>query len=98
MGVEDDTLSYGLGLASVLQTMLDSVALYSRATDYHGARCTSCHGTTYRGRPQGTGLEHGKEVAYECWSAARSRGATDPHRSTNSVSTASTINTSRRCP
>ena len=33
MGVEDDTLSYGLGLASVLQTMLDPVALYSRATN-----------------------------------------------------------------
>ena len=30
--------------------------------------------------------------------AARRRGATDPHRSTNSVSTASTINTSRSMP
>ena len=70
MGVEDDTLSYGLGLASVLQTMLDPVALYSRATDFHGARCTSCHGTTYRQGLRGQGLEHGKEVAYECWSCS----------------------------
>ena len=70
MGVEDDTLSYGLGLASVLQTMLDPVALYSRATDFHGARCSSCHGTAYKQGLRGQGLEPGKEVAYECWSCS----------------------------
>ncbi|DAC16713.1 MAG TPA: hypothetical protein D7I01_05185, partial [Candidatus Poseidoniales archaeon] len=32
LGIEDDTTSYGLGLAAVLQAMLDGMALFERAT------------------------------------------------------------------
>ena len=68
MGVEDDALLRPR-LASVLQTMLDPVALYSRATisTAQGAPPAMEH---LQRRPQGTGLEHGKEVAYECWSCS----------------------------
>ena len=65
--------------------------------------------TTAQGAPPAMGQPTGKASGDRGWStgrkwptsaghAARNRGATDPHRSTNSVSTASTINTSRSMP
>ena len=44
------------------------------------------------------GWSTGRKWPTSAGHAARNRGATDPHRSTNSVSTASTINTSRSTP
>lgn len=68
LGVEDDTLSYGIGLAAVLHAMLDGVALFDRATDFHAARCRICRETTYRQGLRGQGFEPGKEVLFTCWS------------------------------
>ena len=68
LGVEDDTLSYGIGLAAVLHAMLDGVALFDRATDFHAARCRFCRETTYRQGLRGQGFEPGKEVLFACWS------------------------------
>ena len=68
LGVDDDGLSYGLGLAAVLQTMLDEVVLFSRATDFHAARCRFCRETTYREGLRGQGFVPGKEVLFACGS------------------------------
>ena len=68
LGADDDGLSYGLGLATVLQTMLDHVALFSRATNFHAARCRFCRETTYREGLRGQGFEPGNEVLFACGS------------------------------
>ena len=48
--------------------MLDGVALFDRATDFHAARCRFCRETTYRQGLRGQGFEPGKEVLFACWS------------------------------
>ncbi|DAC36896.1 MAG TPA: hypothetical protein HA286_02780 [Candidatus Poseidoniaceae archaeon] len=68
LGVDDDSVSYGLGLSSVLQAMLDEVVLLSQATNFHAAKCRFCHETTYREGLRGQGFPPGKEVLFACGS------------------------------
>jgi hypothetical protein len=67
LGIEDDAASYGLGLSAVLQAMLDGMALFGKATDFHAARCRSCRETTYSEGLRGQGFVSSQEVTSECF-------------------------------